>query len=151
MESVLNYEDIMSSSSALASSSSASTSIGAVLVVAVISILLGLILYFTFLSKKNENRFVGFLGWLYDYLTFKKMLVEALLKITYLIITIAITIGSFFLISTSFWAFLGAIILGNLANRIVYEFSLLLLVICRNTTEMNKKLSNTQNSFDDLK
>ena len=66
---------------------------------------------------------------------------EALLKITYLIVALYITLSSFVLIGVDFWAFLGTLIIGNVVARLVYEFSLLLLVICRNTTEINKKLS----------
>ena len=38
----------------------------------ILAIIGGIVLYFTFLSKKNEGKFTGFLGWLYDFLTFKK-------------------------------------------------------------------------------
>ena len=36
----------------------------------ILAIIGGIVLYFTFLSKKNEGKFTGFLGWLYDFLTF---------------------------------------------------------------------------------
>ena len=32
----------------------------------ILAIIGGIVLYFTFLSKKNEGKFTGFLGWLYD-------------------------------------------------------------------------------------
>ena len=54
----------------------------------VLAIVGGILVYFLFLSKKNEGKFTGFLGWLYDFLSFKKMFLEALLKITYLIVAI---------------------------------------------------------------
>ena len=38
-------------------------------------------------------------------------------------------------------AFFLALILGNLVLRIIYEFSLIMLVICRNTIEINNKLN----------
>ena len=34
----------------------------------ILAIIGGIVLYFTFLSKKNEGKFTGFLGWLYDFL-----------------------------------------------------------------------------------
>lgn len=108
---------------------------------AVIAVLGGLILYFTFLSKKNDGRFKGFWGWTYEFLHFKKFTIEAILKITYLISMLFITLGSFSLIGTSFAAFIAMLLLGNLALRISYEFLLVLLVICRNTTEINNKLN----------
>lgn len=108
----------------------------------ILAVVGGILIYFLFLSKKNEGKFKGFAGWLYDFLSFKRMFMEALLKITYLILALYITLSSFALIGTNFIAFLGTLILGNVILRLVYEFSLLLLVICRNTTDISKKLSN---------
>ena len=71
-----------------------------VVISAILAVIGGIVLYFTFLSKKNEGKFTGFLGWMYDFLTFKKMMIENLLKILYLIAAIFITLGSFALIST---------------------------------------------------
>ncbi len=109
-----------------------------VIVSLILAIVGGILVYFLFLSKKNEGKFTGFLGWLYDFLSFKKMFLETLLKVTYLIFAIYITLYSFVLIGTSFLAFLLTLILGNVIIRVIYEFSLILLVICRNTTEIAK-------------
>ena len=112
-----------------------------IIIAAVIAVIGGLILYFTFLAKRNEGRFKGFWGWTYDFLNFKKLTIEAILKVTYLMLTIFITLGSFAIIPSSPLGFLGALILGNLVLRIIYEFSLVMLIICRNTTEINTKLN----------
>lgn len=109
-----------------------------IIIAAVLAVVGGLVLYFTFLSKKNDGKFKGFLGWLHDFLTFKKMFIENLLRVTYLILTLFVTLSSF--AAGSFLAFLATIVLGNLSVRIIYEFSLILLIICRNTTEINKNL-----------
>ena len=74
------------------------------------------------------------------------MFMEALLKITYLIVAIYITLSSFAIIGTSFIGFIVYLIVGNLIARLVYEFSLILLVICRNTTEINKSLKGNTKS-----
>lgn len=103
-----------------------------------LSIIGGLVLYFTFLSKKNDGKFKGFLGWMHDFLTFKKLFIENLLKATYIILTIFVTLASF--VAGSVPLFFGTLILGNLAVRVVYEFSLIMLVICRNTTDINKNI-----------
>ena len=107
----------------------------------ILAIVGGILIYFLFLNKKNEGKFTGFLGWLYDFLSFKKMFLEALLKVTYLIVAIYITLYSFVLIGESFLAFLLTLVLGNVVTRVVYEFSLILLVICRNTTDIAKNTS----------
>ena len=69
-----------------------------------------------------------------------KMFLEALLKVTYLIFAIYITLSSFTLIGINFLGFLLYLVLGNVVVRVVYEFSLILLVICRNTSDIAKKM-----------
>lgn len=113
-----------------------------IIISAVVAIIGGIVLYFTFLSKKNEGKFTGFLGWMYDFLTFKKMVIENILKIVYLIVASFITLSSLAFISSSFVTFLLYLVLGNLIARISYEIFLVILVICKNTTEINKKLNN---------
>ena len=110
----------------------------------ILAIIGGILVYFLFLNKKNEGKYNGFVGWLYDFLSFKKMFLEALLKITYLVIAIYITLASFALIEVSFLSFVLSLVFGNLMIRIAYEFSLILLVICRNTTEIAKNTSKPQ-------
>ncbi len=113
-----------------------------IIISAVVAIIGGIVLYFTFLSKKNEGKFTGFLGWMYDFLTFKKMVIENILKIVYLIVASFITLSSLAFISSSFVTFLLYLVLGNLIARISYEIFLVILVICKNTTEINQKLNN---------
>ncbi len=112
-----------------------------IIVSVILAIIGGIVLYFTFLSKKNEGKFTGFLGWLYDFLTFKKMMIENVLKILYIIVALFVTLSSFGLISISFLAFLLTLVIGNVLTRVIYELLLVKLVICKNTTEINKKLN----------
>ena len=107
---------------------------------AVLAVVGGFVLYFTFLKKSNDGKFKGFAGWMYDFLTFKKMLIENLLRILYLICALFVTLASFASIGSSFLGFIITLVFGNLLIRIIYEFSLILLVICRNTTDINAKL-----------
>ena len=107
----------------------------------ILSIVGGIVLYFTFLKKSNEEKFDGFAGWMYDFLTFRKMMIESILKICYLISALFVTLISF-IAGGNILACLIVLVVGNLIVRIVYEFSLILLVICRNTTDISKKLSN---------
>ena len=107
----------------------------------ILAIIGGIVLYFTFLSKKNEGKFTGFLGWLYDFLTFKKMMIENVLKILYIIVALFVTLSSFGLISISFLAFLLTLVIGNVLTRVIYELLLVKLVICIITTARNKKFN----------
>ena len=129
-----------SMNSLLGASSSSSANSVWVIISAVIAVIGGIVLYFTFLSAKNEGKYTGFLGWMYDFLTFKKMVIENILKIIYLIAASFITLASFAVISNSFLSFVLVLVVGNLVTRIMYELFLVVLIICRNTTDINKKL-----------
>lgn len=122
-----------------------------IIISAVVAIIGGIAVYFTFLSKKNEGKFTGFLSWLYDFLSFKKMIIENLLKILYIIVAAFITLSSFAVISSSFLGFLVYLLVGNLITRIIYELFLVVLVICRNTTEINKKMGKLEETKEDKK
>jgi len=104
----------------------------------VVAIVGGIALYFTFV--KSDKKFDGFLGKLHDFLSFKSLLLEEILKISYLILAIFITLISFASITTNFVAFLLILIVGNIILRISYELSILLIKICKNTSEINSKL-----------
>ena len=126
-----------SSSSLYSSTASAAVGNAVWLIVSlIIAVVGGILIYFLFLSRKNDGKFTGFVAWLYDVLSFKKMFLETLLKITYLVLAIYITLSSFAMIGSNFVGFLVSLLVGNLVVRIIYEFSLILLEICRNTTEI---------------
>ena len=106
----------------------------------VIAIMGGILVYFLFLGKENENKYEGKVKWLYDFLNFKKNLIEVLLKIGYIITLIYITLSSLALIANNFVLFIIYLVGGNVLARVMYELVLTLLIICRNTTEINEKL-----------
>ena len=110
----------------------------------IIAIAGAIVIYILFLNKENENKFTGFIAWLYDFLSFKKMLLEVILKVCYLITAIYLTLFGLGLLSVNVLTALITIVFGNVIARIAYEFSLILLTICRNTTEINKKLKNPE-------
>ncbi len=101
----------------------------------------GIVLYFTFLNPRNAENYTGSTKKIYDFLSFKTMSLEAILKICYLVLAIFITISSFSLISTSFVAFLLTLVLGNVMVRIVFEGALLILMIYRKLCDINSKMS----------
>ncbi len=109
------------------------------IIAAILAIIGGILVYVLFLSKKNEKKFTGFVKWLYDFLSFKTLTLEMLLKVFYLITAIYLTLVSFAFIGTSALLFFGILILGNLFARIIYEGSLLVILIYKNTKEINEK------------
>ena len=122
---------------------------GATLIGMALSIILalagGIILHFTFLSPKNEGKYTGFVGWLYDFLNFKKLMLESLLRILYLIVTVYFICAGFSLLFSSFLGGITFMVVGLVLTRIGYEFILLTILLYRNTADINKKLGNVNN------
>ncbi len=106
------------------------------LVVAICGAIVG---YFLFMKpeKNYPNKFVN---WFRGFLNFQEMLIEPILKVTYAFMLIFITLTSFNLISYSFPAFLLYLIGFNLLIRVVYEASMMMVGIWKNTKEINKKM-----------
>lgn len=105
----------------------------------VLALVGGIVVYILFLkpNKKVDNKF---LAWLKEFLNFKTFVIEDVLKITYVILAIFITLSSFGLIGVSFVSFLTTLIFGNIVLRIAYEASMILIMIWKNTKEINGKL-----------
>ena len=106
------------------------------LVLGIVGAILG---YFMFLKpdKKYSNNFVN---WAKKFLNFDEMLIEVILKITYMFLAIYITLTSFELISYDFLLFFLTLTLGNVALRVAYEGMMLLIGIWKNTKEINQKM-----------
>lgn len=105
----------------------------------ILSIVGGFLIFFMFVrsDEKFENKF---LNWLKDFLDFKKMSIEAILKITYIINAVFLTLISFCFIGVSFLLFLLILVLGNLVLRVFYELASIRVMIWKNTADINKKL-----------
>lgn len=110
------------------------------IIAAVLAIVGGIVAYFLFINKKTDKKYSPFLLWLHDFLNFKKFFIEAILKTTYAIGAIYITLSSFALIGSSVAGFFLYLIFGNVFLRIVYELIMLTITLVNNTTEINKKM-----------
>ena len=109
-------------------------------IVSVILAIIGGILEYVLFINKNTKLENKFLIWLRDFLSFKNLLLETILKVTYVILAIFVTLTSFNMIGVSFFGFLLYLVIGNVVLRIIYESSLMLLMIWKNTSEINKKM-----------
>ena len=98
----------------------------------------GITFYIIFLRSKKS--FKVFLKVMHDFFTFKTLLIDEILKITYMVLAFFITLVSIAYIYPNPLMFLIILVGGNASLRIVYELSILLIKICRNTTEINEKL-----------
>ena len=97
----------------------------------ILAVVGGFLAYYLFVknTKKIDNKF----------LNFKEMLIEPILKVSYIILAIFITLYSFNMIGVSFISFLLTLVLGNIVLRLIYEWCLVLIMIWKNTTEINDK------------
>ncbi len=110
----------------------------------IFAVVLGVIAYYGFV-KRDENPKSAFFLKLKGFLNFDTMIIEGLLKATYLILAIFVTLFSFQTIPYSFFVFLFILVFGNILLRVMYETSMVALLIWRNTSEINKKTKTCSN------
>lgn len=101
----------------------------------VLAIVGGILVYFLFVKSKNEPK-GKFLQWLKEFLAFRIMWIEPILKVVYCILTIFVILFSFSLIPVSFLAFVGTLLLGPIGIRLAYEITMMFIMIWRNTQDI---------------
>lgn len=140
-----SYKNIMTDdiiSGSYATSASSTQFLAIWLIVALILALVGgIALYLLFLRKNKSDKWNKFVKYLHDFLNFRSLWLDTIIKATYLILALFVTIYSLgLLFSGSFLGFLGFLVIGNVSLRITYEFANLILILVRNTNDINKKL-----------
>lgn len=108
------------------------------IVATILAIVGGILLYFLFVRSKNTPK-GKFTKWLKDFLNFKIMWVEPILKCVYYIATIATVLISFGFLGyggTGVLMFFLTLILGPVAVRLMYEFTMMFIMIWRNTRDI---------------
>lgn len=104
----------------------------------------GVCAYLMFVKSDEEPKDPRLLK-LKEFLSFKKMIIEGLLKATYIVFALFVTLYSFLImVDTSFITGLMLLILLNIMLRIGYEASLIVLLIWRNTSDISKKLGKNE-------
>lgn len=124
----------------LGSYGAASDSMGVWTIIALVLAIIGAVLAYFLFVKPEKNYPQKFVNWLRSFLNFNEMLIEPILKVTYIFLAIFITLTSFNLISVSFPYFLLYLILGNIVARVTYEAAMMMVGIWKNTKEINKKM-----------
>lgn len=112
------------------------------IIAAILAIIGGILVYFLFVKAKDDPK-GKFLKWLKDFLAFKIMWIEPIMKIVYYIGTIFCVLASFAFISSSFLAFVIMLVCGPIAIRLAYEGVMMFIMIWRNTADI---ASNTKKS-----
>ncbi len=108
------------------------------IIAAIISIVGGILIYFLFVKAKDEPK-GKFLKWLKDFLSFKVMWIEPILKVVYYIATIFIILNSFSFLSLGGYGVLTwllTLILGPVLLRVAYEATMMFIMIWRNTRDI---------------
>ena len=106
-------------------------------------------------KKRDGFKNNKYLLWLHDFLNFKTLWIEKILKFLYVFNTLAyVGIGFFMLFSASFGQYMGGyglliIIFGPIITRIVYEFCMLSILAVRNLVDINNKLVPQKGSVAD--
>lgn len=106
----------------------------------ILAVIGGIALYVMYLNPDNEKNLKGELVKVHQFFNFKITIIQPILKVLYLISSIAITLGAFAYIGTNFFKFLFIILAGNIGLRITFEVLLLLMTLTNNVNEINKKI-----------
>ena len=135
-----NYDYINSPSNTAALAGSAIWGI----IASVLAVIGGILVYFLFIKKDNKGLSKKLVT-LKELLDFRIMIIEPILKVLYLIGTIYVILVSFSFISVSFLLFLVILILGPIVIRLVYEGFLIMIMIWKNTKEINDNIKAKNN------
>lgn len=104
----------------------------------ILAIIGGILVYFLFVKSKNEPK--GKFGkWLKDFLSFKIMWIEPILKVVYYMATIFVILFSFTFLAlggVGVLSFFLCLILGPVGVRLAYEMTMMFIMIWRNTRDI---------------
>jgi hypothetical protein len=122
-------------------------------ILGIVLALIGAVLSMIFITpKKARAKLPPFLKFVSDFLNFKFLIIESILKALYIFCTLYCIFCGFFLLFgdmgmgfvfvSSAGLGLGTMLLGPVVVRIVYEFALMLILAVKNIIEINNKLKN---------
>ena len=115
---------------------------------ALIAVIAGVVLCLTFLKKRNEGRYDGFRGKLYNALSFNRFYAENIIKFVYILAACAVTVmGIVLIFMGSFVAGIVMLIGVNLAMRVSVELILMFIILCKKTVSMDRRLSKIENFY----
>ena len=114
------------------------------IILGIVGAIAATILAFIFITpSKNYNKLNKFCQFLADLCNFRFLVLEYILKAVYILFTaFCLVYGFFTLFSSMALAGLATMIFGPIAIRIMFEFTMMFIILVRNTNEMNKKMSN---------
>ncbi len=138
-----DYETLQLLNNLSKTGSSTSTAEGMgvwMIIAAILAIVGGILVYFLFVKAKTEPK-GKFAKWLKEFLSFKIMWIEPILKVVYYIATIFIILNSFSFLAlggSGVLMWLLTMILGPVILRVLYEATMMFIMIWRNTRDIAK-------------
>ena len=122
---------------------------------AILAMIVGVVLFVTFMSKKHEGKHQGFLEKVYNFLNFNRFYAENLVRLLYVIaVCVLVLVGIALMLlgldahaSAIFWMGAGLLVLGNLAARICCELVMMFIILCRKTVSVDRRLSKIEGAF----
>lgn len=105
-----------------------------------VAVILGIVLYFTFLKKENEDKFTGWKKTVYDFFCFNKFYTEDIIKLVYVMTTAALVVIGVFMLFFDLATGLILLVLGNVGLRVSYELIMMFVILCRKTVSIDRKL-----------
>ena len=118
-----------------------------VVISVLVALVLTILLWILVIPEKRHPKLGKFFAFLADLFNFKSLLIEKILKFTYVLLTLfAIIFGFCMLFIVSYgesMALYGVLImiLGPIALRLVYELSMMGILLVNNVIEINKKMN----------
>ena len=108
------------------------------IIAGILAVIGGILIYFLFTRSKNDPK-GKFTKWLKDFLNFKIMWLEPILKTVYYIATIFTVLFSFSFLAlggTGVLLFFMCLIGGPILIRLTYEMTMMFIMIWRNTRDI---------------
>lgn len=113
------------------------------------AIILACVVYFTFMKKENEGKFVGVKEWFYNFLNFNKFFLEDIIKFLYVICAAVMTVLGLVMLFINFVTGLLLLVVGNVSLRISYELIMMFIILCKKSVSIDKKLTKIENFYSD--
>ena len=108
------------------------------IIAGILAVIGGILVYFLFVKAKTEPK-GKFTKWLKDFLSFKIMWIEPILKVVYYIATIFVILFSFSFLAlggVGVLSFFMCLIFGPIIVRLTYEMTMMFIMIWRNTRDI---------------
>lgn len=102
-------------------------------------------------SKKEKFKNSKFMLWLHDFLNFRTLIIEKILKFVYILATAFCICGGFFMLFSKggFVTGLLTMIFGPIVVRITFELLMLAIIAVNNIIQINKKMPGTVSKEDE--